>query len=407
METEYIRSLHSNYQRFMLDEKPEEKKYQYCMVNRGGIKGLLSCSLRYLNGDAYLYYDITSKQNIAQLFQKELIQREWMRDFLLGMRHLKLELGRFLLQDSNVLWEPEQIFQDLERNEFSFIYYPYYKGENHFLELLSFFVEHIDYEDELLVECVYRMYEQYEKNGDAYLQENIYRDMEILYGKSKKATNVSQDESDDEHYISDDTEEEKEYIYNPYPREKTAEAVNETDKTVQEKKDIHSETNSTRKSFLSFFDTKRNRQREKEARDEYHLTTMQQMEGFAVAEQVHFEEAESLQSGFGQTVYLDADREEQMVVHRIYNKSGSIVAKIDSPSMLIGKSKEKVDLYLDDISVSRMHAKVIRKNEETMLEDLNSTNGTFVNGKRMQPYENRRLEPGDEIKCGNVTMYYR
>jgi len=41
MKAEYIRNLHSNYVRIPLDKKPEEKKYQYCILSRGGIKGLL------------------------------------------------------------------------------------------------------------------------------------------------------------------------------------------------------------------------------------------------------------------------------------------------------------------------------------------------------------------------------
>ena len=73
LNTEYIRSLNANYERLLLERKPEEKKYQYCMISRGGIKGLLPCSLRYIDGEAYLYYDITSRQNIAQLFEKKPI----------------------------------------------------------------------------------------------------------------------------------------------------------------------------------------------------------------------------------------------------------------------------------------------------------------------------------------------
>ena len=73
LNTEYIRSLNANYERLMLGEKPEEKRYQYCMISRGGIRGLLPCSLRYIDGNAYLYYDITSRQNIAQLFDKKVI----------------------------------------------------------------------------------------------------------------------------------------------------------------------------------------------------------------------------------------------------------------------------------------------------------------------------------------------
>lgn len=74
LNTEYIRSLNANYERLLLERKPEEKKYQYCMISRGGIKGLLPCSLRYIDGEAYLYYDITSRQNIAQLLRRSLLQ---------------------------------------------------------------------------------------------------------------------------------------------------------------------------------------------------------------------------------------------------------------------------------------------------------------------------------------------
>jgi len=49
LNTEYVRNLNCNYERILLDKKPEEKRYQYCILNRGGIKGLLPCSLRYIN----------------------------------------------------------------------------------------------------------------------------------------------------------------------------------------------------------------------------------------------------------------------------------------------------------------------------------------------------------------------
>ena len=115
LQSEYIRNLNCNYERVLLDKKPEENRYQYCIVTRGGIRGLLPCSLRYINGQAYLYYDISSTQSVAQLYARKAIGRQWMKDFLWGMRRIKQELGRFLLDDANLLWYPEQIFQDLEK----------------------------------------------------------------------------------------------------------------------------------------------------------------------------------------------------------------------------------------------------------------------------------------------------
>ena len=125
LNTEYIRSLNANYERLLLERKPEEKKYQYCMISRGGIKGLLPCSLRYIDGEAYLYYDITSRQNVAQLFEKKPITRQWIMDFLWSMRRVRQEMSRFLLEESNIVWFPQHVYQDLEKKEFYFIYVPY------------------------------------------------------------------------------------------------------------------------------------------------------------------------------------------------------------------------------------------------------------------------------------------
>ena len=114
MELEYVRSLSCNYERVKLKEKPQEKRYQYCMISRGGIKGLLPCDLRYINGEAFLYYDITSKQDLWHLYEGKHITREILRECLWSIKKLRQELERFLLDVQNVMWYPNQIFQDLE-----------------------------------------------------------------------------------------------------------------------------------------------------------------------------------------------------------------------------------------------------------------------------------------------------
>ena len=127
---EYIRNCNCNYERIMLEEKPEEKKYQYCILGRGGIRYLLPCSLRYIDSAAYLYYDISSTQNIMQVFKERKINREWIKDFLWGIKQMRYELDRFLLEEKCIIWNPEHIFQDLEKNDFFFLYMPYFDGEN-------------------------------------------------------------------------------------------------------------------------------------------------------------------------------------------------------------------------------------------------------------------------------------
>ena len=124
---------------------------------------MLPCSLRYIDGEAYLYYDITSRQNIAQLFEKKPITRQWIMDFLWSMRRVRQEMSRFLLEESNIVWFPQPAYQDLEKKEFYFIYVPYCTDNTGFDELMEYLVEHVDYQDESIVESVYNPYEQYEQ----------------------------------------------------------------------------------------------------------------------------------------------------------------------------------------------------------------------------------------------------
>jgi pSer/pThr/pTyr-binding forkhead associated (FHA) protein len=51
--------------------------------------------------------------------------------------------------------------------------------------------------------------------------------------------------------------------------------------------------------------------------------------------------------------------------------------------------------------VSRRHAMIQRKGDEFWLYDLNSRNGTFVNGKRLSPREAHILKMGDVVEFGN------
>ncbi|MEX0788553.1 MAG: FHA domain-containing protein [Anaerolineales bacterium] len=63
------------------------------------------------------------------------------------------------------------------------------------------------------------------------------------------------------------------------------------------------------------------------------------------------------------------------------------------------------DLVLGDAEVSRQHARLTRGQGGIVLEDLGSTNGTFVNGERLAAP--RLLRPGDLVQMGeNVTMIY-
>jgi hypothetical protein len=77
----------------------------------------------------------------------------------------------------------------------------------------------------------------------------------------------------------------------------------------------------------------------------------------------------------------------------------------------IGRADEKpVDIDLEDqeppdrIWSSRQHALITFEDDGLVIEDLNSSNGTFVNRSRIYPGQKRPLQPGDVIQIGTVQM---
>jgi pSer/pThr/pTyr-binding forkhead associated (FHA) protein len=69
----------------------------------------------------------------------------------------------------------------------------------------------------------------------------------------------------------------------------------------------------------------------------------------------------------------------------------------------IGRTADS-DIRLSDELASRRHARIEQRNSEFVITDLNSTNGTYVNGRRVHQ---QPLRGGDEIRVGRIQMRFR
>jgi len=80
------------------------------------------------------------------------------------------------------------------------------------------------------------------------------------------------------------------------------------------------------------------------------------------------------------------------------------VADLGSASerMSIGRRPD-AEVFLDDVTVSRDHALLIRRGEQWHLDDCGSLNGTYVNRSRI---ESQRLEEGDEVQIGKYKLTF-
>ncbi len=75
-------------------------------------------------------------------------------------------------------------------------------------------------------------------------------------------------------------------------------------------------------------------------------------------------------------------------------------------SAIVGKASY-CDIYFDDISMSRQHFCFSVENGKLYVEDLESTNGTEVDGEMAAPHEKKELHSGSQIMAGSITFDVR
>lgn len=69
--------------------------------------------------------------------------------------------------------------------------------------------------------------------------------------------------------------------------------------------------------------------------------------------------------------------------------------------------RQNADVLLTDPSVSRTHAAVIGEDGAYYVEDLGSTNGTFVDGAQVRQGERTQINSGAQVKFGTYTMEFK
>ena len=77
--------------------------------------------------------------------------------------------------------------------------------------------------------------------------------------------------------------------------------------------------------------------------------------------------------------------------------------KLEGETTCIGRSPDN-DIQIKDSSISRSHLKILRVKKRYFVEDLRTTNGTFINGKRLEPGKEFEVREGLPIVIGRVLI---
>ena len=456
----YKRELSHSY--LVMEDIPEEwmNHYQYRMILRNRIPGLLVSSERFLEGRACLYYDISSRQSLEQLYLSSKIGMKEVRGIIDNLAQVLDSMSEYLLEERFLILEPEYIYMDLETEQLFFLYYPFQEEreeETRYLPLAEFFLEHVDHREEKAVSAAYQFYKMSKVKSfmvgsfRTFLERELSGERELTesrgYGRPEPCIQAA---------AGFFYEEEGPYEYRTVPESELEEVEEEKrEKSGPERKKQEKAKKWKDRAglaataviflllcaliwylspeggekilmfailaldgilllvFLWRVSAARPDGEEKEEQQEEEAPES----SLSFWEEYTPQEHEELE---GPTVYLSRDGQSG------YDGSASFPGRrprltgtpdggygkeleysLERLPVLVGKLKSRSQILLSDASVSRIHARFVEREGRTGLIDLNSTNGTFVNGVRLEQEEVVTLEDGDEIRFGNVQMKYQ
>lgn len=394
MITQYQRELQHNYlimkEEAVTEEmKLWEKDYRIPMISNNRINGLLPIKVHYENGQVAFYYEISSKQSLDRIVEKIPLDYDKLKRLIKSVKQALQELELYFLPEDGLLLRPEYIYMNMDTGEYDFCYYPWWheSGKEGMHKLLEYLLNYLDYQDKAGVAAAY---EWYRSSGT----ENFsVSEMEYVSDFHEKQDVRKEDisEKSSEPIESDPFEMKGEYM----PEWEDDE---EKDKQVMNGSLFHKLFKKKESSFEKVSKDDAVQRTENKAfiadKGEQMAVICEPSSDYAVEQNADYQR--------DSTMFLNQGN--QTVTRRLLCKNSAtepdfLLTKLP---FIIGKGQDLADGVLKSRSVSRMHAQIECAEGEYYIRDLNSTNGTFVNGELLEMNETVKLEVGDRISFAEI-----
>ncbi len=365
------RDLNKTYLIICSEDGLYEETYETEMIIKNAPHTFLPLHVLRIDGSLQLFYDISAKQTLKGCSERAKLDANTIKKLFETIRKLEEDVTDYLLDMESVVIDLEHIYT--KEGEFYFCYCPWEKRDvlHSFREMLEEILGNLDYHDTEGVELAYHLY-QSACRGNFQIEE-------ILEEHSKKE-NVIADSKMQEIYFPD-----KEDIVDEFSRD-----LPKGEENVKFKK----------KGFLAkilqFFLKKEVLEENKEK--DYSLEE-QQMEYFT-ENHSEIEYTEVLESAESGTVLLKNMPAGQWRLRPMV--PGYEEFCISGDDFLVGKKRESVDGFVGRDTVSRIHSRIFVRQERLFIADMNSTNGTYVNGIAIEPGEEIEIFEGDRILFADV-----
>lgn len=408
------------------------------MVRNNHIKGLLEFNVNIVDHEKIYEYDTAGLVNLEYVSLHEELSCERIRTILLGIADIILDGTKYMLDEKDYIMDPAYIFFDGKTNPYLAYHTGYGQPFRKQLENLSeYLMNRIDYHDQKAVLMVYTVYMRSREEGfgvyelKEYVKSGGNNDAEqTMKTEEKRVSSEDMLSVFDREPFFDKTESfetgygtESEDISNYY----NASGISAGKKIKAEYgKYLKPAVMTVFSVILVFLAWKLGLLNTPEGKTDVLKTGAMVVLGLVLGWYICKKIPESKLNGKKEKdirenshKFDDAVNEATELLSESSGAYGSklsgIVLTSDSyPDInvcsfpfYIGKDEAHMDYCLNATGVSRYHMKIDCIEDNIFISDLNSTNGTYLNGIRIESNRQVKIHKGDRIKIGLCEYMYR
>lgn len=347
------------------------EEHELMILQKYKVPQLLTQQMVVLDGRIEYWFEITGKQQLTDYFSGKQIETEDIKNFLFSMEQLCRKLPEFLLKEERICLKPELLYVDLEDGTIYFTYLPFWNR--------SFLEEFRDYMEEMLKQinhqdrnCAELAYDIYEKTR----RENVCI-QELLNSRMWREPQISFERNIPKQEIRQETENVQESEQHQQVKRFELDRLK---RILRERKE------SIGKELLTWVGKSIKLRKKKEKQE---LPPVIQENKCEREGEVRYPT---------EVLYMNLEKPIGKLIYQ--GKNGCRDLSIKGEEFSIGRSQGQVDGRIETEGISRMHARITIKEGDYYIEDLNSTNGTYLNEELLEYHRFRKLNRNDRVRFG-------
>ena len=404
MEYRFKRDLKNSF--MIIDSGFDKMGYEKDVLRNNDIDVLVPFHTVDINNVTQVWYDITGLVSLKDYLSRQGIDLKLIRKILLYFKIAISEVERYLIDINHLLLDVDTVYVVKDKNEWKlmFIYYPNGDTEASLKSVMEFFMNNCDKE---LMDTCFKLYDAAEDgtNIDGLIKIIDEEDKESfdepVIGRTEEVSYEEENINKSEDIFPEERSTEEEIAFNEILEMGDPDAFSITDKI--------------KKYFANYFDNKKEKSVDriekpygKDNKNKKGGIFSKSFTLFGNNNKRDRQKTEDLedfifepdQELYEPTVLLKSIDEDNVGASYVLqymgnNKNDNI--RINKDELLLGSAREGNDSIIDSPVISRFHAKIIREGSDIFLQDLNSTNGTSVNGKLIGYSDKVLLSRNDEI----------